>query len=83
MQADSLQREWDNICQQEEIFWRQKSRVQWIKEGKRNTRFFHKSTMEHRAHNKTTKIIDPQGTKQNNQKEMEVVLVQHFQNIVE
>ena len=31
MKADSLQKEWDNRCQQEEIFWRQKSRVQWIK----------------------------------------------------
>eukprot|EP00253_Pinus_taeda_P009736 PITA_09736 len=57
MQADSLQQEWDNRCQQEEIFWRQKSRVQWIKEGERNTRFFHKFTMDHRAHNQITKLI--------------------------
>lgn len=23
--------EWENLCKQEEIFWRQKSRVQWLK----------------------------------------------------
>lgn len=39
--------------------------------------------MEHRAHNKITKLIDPQRIKKNTHKEMEVVLVQHFQNIAE
>lgn len=29
-QADVIQKEWDDRCRQEEIFWRQKMRVQWI-----------------------------------------------------
>ena len=57
--------------------------MQWIKEGEINTRFFDKSTMEHRAHNRITKLIDPQGKELNTQKEMEFVLVQHFQSIAE
>jgi len=66
IQVDSLQQEWDNRCHQEEIFWRQKSRVNWIKEGERNTRFFHKSTMKHRAHNR--KLLDLQGKELNTQR---------------
>lgn len=31
--ATKFPQEWEHLCKQEEIFWRQKSRVEWIKEG--------------------------------------------------
>eukprot|EP00253_Pinus_taeda_P002181 PITA_02181 len=79
--TNSLQEEWENRCLQEEIYWRQKSRIQWIKEGERNTKFFHKTTMAHRAHNRITKIKDSQGIELVSHNDMESVLVQHFCNI--
>eukprot|EP00253_Pinus_taeda_P002831 PITA_02831 len=32
-QVTKLHKDWENLCKQEEIYWRQKSRVQWLKEG--------------------------------------------------
>ena len=60
-QATKYHQEWENFCKQEEIFWRQKSRVQWLKEGERNTRFFHRSTLANRAHNGISSIKDEEG----------------------
>lgn len=55
-QADKYHMVWENLCKEEEIFWRQKSSIQWLKEGEKNTRFFHRSTMADKAHNRISMI---------------------------
>lgn len=60
-QADKHNQEWENLCKQEEVFWRQKSRVQRLKEGEENTKFFHRSAMANRAHNRISSILNENG----------------------
>ena len=45
-----------NIVGKEEMFWRQRSRLMWMKERDKNTRFFHLSTMKHKTANKVSGI---------------------------
>eukprot|EP00253_Pinus_taeda_P032141 PITA_32141 len=80
-QAGKYHLDWEKLCKQEEIFWRQKSRVQWFKEGEWNTRFFHRSTMANRTHNRISTMKDEEGKIQNTHKDIEAMLVQHFRNI--
>lgn len=60
-QAEKYHLEWEKLCKQEEVFWKQKSRVQWLKEGERNTKFFHGSTIANQTHNRISFIKNEDG----------------------
>eukprot|EP00253_Pinus_taeda_P004501 PITA_04501 len=74
-QVKKHQQDWENFCKQEEIFWIQKSRVQWLIEGERNTRLFHRSTMANNAHNRISSIKDVDGQIQQSREDIEAVSV--------
>jgi hypothetical protein len=80
-EENQLIQDWEAICKQEEILWRQKSRVQWLKEGEKNTKFFHRSTLARRTHNKILKIRDQEGIERYSHQDIESSLVNHFQDI--
>eukprot|EP00253_Pinus_taeda_P030821 PITA_30821 len=82
-QVDKHHQDWENLCKQEEIFWRQKSRVQWLKEGERNTKFFHRAAIANRTHNRISSIKNEEGELHISHEAIEVVLVQHFQGITQ
>jgi hypothetical protein len=60
-EEEELQAELEERKKQEEILWRQKSRVQWLKEGERNTKFFHREMVHRRYINRITQLEDAQG----------------------
>ena len=78
-----MTQEWDEWCQQEETLWRKKSWIRWLKEGERNTKFFHRTTMARRAHNKILKIRDQDGIERESHKDIETTLVNHFHRIAQ
>lgn len=43
--------EFENIAKYEEISWRQRSRVNWLKQGYNNTKFFHRTANAHKRYN--------------------------------
>ncbi|KAG2281256.1 hypothetical protein Bca52824_052476 [Brassica carinata] len=54
-----------NLCaafRDEELYWKQKSRANWLREGDRNTIFFHPTTKQRRARNRVLKLRRTNGT---------------------
>ena len=46
---------------QEEMLWKQKSRIRWLKEGEKNTKLFHRSTIQRRMVNHISILRNEQG----------------------
>lgn len=57
-----LRHEYNLLLDQEEHFWHQKSRVQRLRHGDQNSRFFHMTTMTRRWRNKIEGLYDDAGT---------------------
>ncbi|KAK1682906.1 hypothetical protein QYE76_043754 [Lolium multiflorum] len=56
-----LTAELDEILLREELMWRQRSRVTWLKEVDRNTRYFHKKATWRQKKNYVNKLKDRNG----------------------
>lgn len=56
IQKSSLAMDLEEIAKNEEISWRQKSWIQWLKQGDKNTKFFHKVANAQRRHNTIDKL---------------------------
>lgn len=80
-QAEKHHQEWEKLCKQEKKFWKQKSKVQWLKQGECNTKLFHRSTIANRNHNRISSIKDEEGDIHQSHEEIEAVLVKHFRDI--
>jgi hypothetical protein len=67
---------------QEETLWKQKSRIQWLKEGDKNTRFFHNSLIQRRSRNHIVEIKAPDGSTKVKKEDIENELLHYFQNLL-
>lgn len=66
---------------QEEILWKQKSRIRWLKEGKQNTKFFHRTTIQRRMHNNISFIQKQGEVRVEQHEEIEEEFLSHFKQV--
>eukprot|EP00253_Pinus_taeda_P013830 PITA_13830 len=67
---------------QVEILWRKNSRIKWLREGERNTKFFHQAMIKHRQRNMILSIKENNGNRVVEQAEIEQVLMDHHKEIL-
>lgn len=60
----SLRWELAEAYREEELYWKQRSHEKWVREGDKNTRFFHGSVKRRRVRNMITSLFDTSGIEQ-------------------
>ncbi|KAK1678041.1 hypothetical protein QYE76_038889 [Lolium multiflorum] len=65
----------------EELLWLQRSRISWLKEGDRNTRFFHQKAVWRARKNKIKKLKDDDGNWQSTPFDMERMATSYFKEL--
>ncbi|XP_048608961.1 uncharacterized protein LOC125584486 [Brassica napus] len=76
-------KELSDALKAEEMFWKQKSRVFWLREGDRNTKYFHALTKQRRARNKITQLLDAHGNVVEDEEGLVAIATSYFRQIFE
>ncbi|KAL9676760.1 hypothetical protein QQ045_004979 [Rhodiola kirilowii] len=76
-----LQGELDEWLAQEELLWRQRSRIEWLREGDSNTKFFHTRASQRKKKNTVEKIKGNNNSWITDEVEICEEVVKHFSSI--
>ncbi|KAK1644767.1 hypothetical protein QYE76_062572 [Lolium multiflorum] len=79
--ANILCREIDELLEKEELRWRQRSRVNWLQAGDRNTRYFHRKATWRAKKNKITELVNNKGVVTQDDKEMNTIATEFFMEL--
>uniref|UniRef100_A0A2N9I4S0 Reverse transcriptase zinc-binding domain-containing protein n=1 Tax=Fagus sylvatica TaxID=28930 RepID=A0A2N9I4S0_FAGSY len=79
--ANLLRKELNALLEEEEAYWQQRSRVGWLKEGDKNTKFFHAYANQRRRTNEIIMLRDEQGEQITGDEGIEQVSTGYFRNL--
>jgi hypothetical protein len=77
------EKELDDLFQNEEIWWRQRSRAMWLKHGDKHTAYSHQKANQRRRKNRIECLEDEQGVQQFEPSKIEDILLNHFKQLFE
>jgi hypothetical protein len=71
----------DELLYREEMMWLQRSRLAWLKEGDKNTSYFHRQAVWRARKNRIKKLKDPQGDWQEDPHVLKLMTTNFFKNL--
>ncbi|KAL6180716.1 hypothetical protein ACLB2K_047376 [Fragaria x ananassa] len=69
------------LLEEEHAYWKQRAKVQWLSDGDKNTKFFHRKASNRRAKNRLQGLFDNGGVWRLTTEGMETVIVDYFQSM--
>jgi exonuclease III len=77
----NLQLKLQVLLDKEHLHWRQRAKEMWLKNGDRNTRYYHECVKARRRANRISEILDDSGQKWRTPGEVESAFVRYFSNM--
>ncbi|KAM3681849.1 hypothetical protein ACJW31_12G029400 [Castanea mollissima] len=77
-QIKTIREEINELLHQEEVFWRQRSRVIWLPAGDKNTKFFHKQASQRWRKNQIDGLMDEDGIWRTDEQGVGVIAEEYF-----
>ncbi|XVE64032.1 hypothetical protein DITRI_Ditri07aG0068900 [Diplodiscus trichospermus] len=78
---NDLKEELNALLEKEEIFWRQRSRVSWLCEEDKNTRFFHAQASQREKNNRVKGLKNEDGDWCEEEGEIKRIATDYFKNL--
>lgn len=66
---------------QQKVFWKQRSKQLWLKEGDCNSKFFHNSAKARRKSNQIRSLMDDEGNRVDWETGLKEVMINYFSNM--
>jgi predicted DsbA family dithiol-disulfide isomerase len=67
--------------EQEEVYWRQRSKISWLKEEDRNTKFFHRKATWRAKKNSIEKLQKSDGSNTDDKAQMKEMTTKFFEEL--
>ena len=80
-QMNAIDARMDELEKREEIFWKQRSRQEWLKHGDQNTKFFHSKAKQRARRNSNKRMKDESGEVHEAEEDIAELLVTHFESL--
>ncbi|XP_058746447.1 uncharacterized protein LOC131619359 [Vicia villosa] len=77
------QKEYNKILIREEIFWKQRAKMHWLRHGDSNSKFFHKSATLRKNFKKIDMLVDDTGAVARDQEGLCRIAISYFKDLFE
>lgn len=77
-----LEHQLEKLLLKEEVYWRQRSRNNWLGAGDKNTSFFHKSASVRRSRNYILSLRKEDNTVTSNRREIEDMVINFYASLL-
>lgn len=81
MQYNDARCEFLNLLEQQEVYWKQRSKQFWLREGDQNIKKFHKFASGRRKQNQVTKLKDSNGEWKEDREGVRQIITEYFSKL--